>query len=183
MINKAAKFNCKILNVKNPEEVKIDDNFAKNLGAKDLNVSAIQQARLQGDGLALTQELTKYLQANGEEMKRNPYLLSKSAEALGFTNDELLKMYANLQQNGKLEEESKATLEARQADIQKVIVAENERLRLAGELAMTREQEEAYLNSEEGQNEICEVLIKAVKRYKFSLEKQLGNTGNAVLQK
>ncbi|MDC0943640.1 trigger factor [Candidatus Pelagibacter sp.] len=37
LVNKAAKFNCKILNVKNPEEVKIDDNFAKNLGAKDLN--------------------------------------------------------------------------------------------------------------------------------------------------
>jgi trigger factor len=37
LINKAAKFKCKILNVKNPEEVKIDDDFAKNLGAKDLN--------------------------------------------------------------------------------------------------------------------------------------------------
>ena len=37
LVNKKAKFNCKILNVKNPEEVKIDDNFAKNLGAKDLN--------------------------------------------------------------------------------------------------------------------------------------------------
>jgi len=37
LVNKAAKFNCKILNVKNPEEVKIDDTFAKNLGAKDLN--------------------------------------------------------------------------------------------------------------------------------------------------
>ena len=37
LVNKAAKFNCKILNVKNPEEIKIDDNFAKNLGAKDLN--------------------------------------------------------------------------------------------------------------------------------------------------
>jgi trigger factor len=36
LANKAAKFNCKILNVKNPEEVKIDDNFAKNLGVKDL---------------------------------------------------------------------------------------------------------------------------------------------------
>ena len=36
LVNKAAKFICKILNVKNPEEVKIDDNFAKNLGAKDL---------------------------------------------------------------------------------------------------------------------------------------------------
>ena len=36
LVNKKAKFNCKILNVKNPEEVKIDDQFAKNLGAKDL---------------------------------------------------------------------------------------------------------------------------------------------------
>jgi trigger factor len=37
LVNKKAKFVCKILNVKNPEEVKINDNFAKNLGAKDLN--------------------------------------------------------------------------------------------------------------------------------------------------
>ena len=34
---KAAKFNCKIISVKKPEEVKINDEFAKNLGAKDLN--------------------------------------------------------------------------------------------------------------------------------------------------
>ncbi len=36
-INKKAKFKCKILAVKIPEDVKIDDQFAKNLGAKDLN--------------------------------------------------------------------------------------------------------------------------------------------------
>ncbi|MDC3089710.1 trigger factor [Candidatus Pelagibacter sp.] len=36
LVNKTAKFNCKITNIKNPEDVKIDDNFAKNLGAKDL---------------------------------------------------------------------------------------------------------------------------------------------------
>ena len=34
--NKKAKFNCKINNVKKPEETKIDDEFAKTLGAKDL---------------------------------------------------------------------------------------------------------------------------------------------------
>ena len=34
--NKAAKFECKIISVKKAEEVKIDDIFAKNLGAKDL---------------------------------------------------------------------------------------------------------------------------------------------------
>ena len=33
---KNAKFKCKIISVKKPEEVKIDDEFAKNLGAKDL---------------------------------------------------------------------------------------------------------------------------------------------------
>ena len=36
LVNKKAKFECKITSVKNPEEVKIDDEFAKNLGAKDL---------------------------------------------------------------------------------------------------------------------------------------------------
>ena len=36
LINKKALFNCKILNIKQAEEVKIDDDFAKNLGAKDL---------------------------------------------------------------------------------------------------------------------------------------------------
>ena len=37
LINKNAKFKCSITAVKNSEEVKIDDQFAKNLGAKDLN--------------------------------------------------------------------------------------------------------------------------------------------------
>jgi len=35
--NKSAKFTCKIVTVKRAEDVKIDDEFAKNLGAKDLN--------------------------------------------------------------------------------------------------------------------------------------------------
>ena len=34
--NKKAIFKCKILNVKKPEPIKIDDDFAKSLGAKDL---------------------------------------------------------------------------------------------------------------------------------------------------
>ena len=36
LVNKKARFNCRILSVKISEEVKIDDEFAKNLGAKDL---------------------------------------------------------------------------------------------------------------------------------------------------
>jgi len=35
--NKKAKFVCKITNIKNPKEIKINDEFAKTLGAKDLN--------------------------------------------------------------------------------------------------------------------------------------------------
>ena len=35
--NKKANFKCKILNIKKSEPVKINDEFAKNLGAKDLN--------------------------------------------------------------------------------------------------------------------------------------------------
>ena len=37
LINKKAIFECSITSVKNPTEVKINDEFAKNLGAKDLN--------------------------------------------------------------------------------------------------------------------------------------------------
>ncbi len=37
LINKEAIFNCKIQAIKIPEDVKITDEFAKNLGAKDLN--------------------------------------------------------------------------------------------------------------------------------------------------
>ena len=36
LINKTAKFVCKITAVKKPEPVEINDEFAKNLGAKDL---------------------------------------------------------------------------------------------------------------------------------------------------
>jgi trigger factor len=36
LANKSAKFECKIISVKKSEEVKIDDEFAKSLGAKDL---------------------------------------------------------------------------------------------------------------------------------------------------
>ena len=35
--NQLANFKCKIINIKKPEPVTIDDQFAKNLGAKDLN--------------------------------------------------------------------------------------------------------------------------------------------------
>ena len=36
LANKKTKFECKILNVKKPKLSKIDDNFAKLMGAKDI---------------------------------------------------------------------------------------------------------------------------------------------------
>ena len=36
LVNKKAQFRCKIIKLQNPEEIKINDDFAKNLGAKDL---------------------------------------------------------------------------------------------------------------------------------------------------
>ena len=37
LVNKKAIFRCLISSIRNPDETKIDDQFAKNLGAKDLN--------------------------------------------------------------------------------------------------------------------------------------------------
>jgi N-acetylmuramoyl-L-alanine amidase len=39
-------------------------------------------------------------------------------------------------------------------------------------------EEEEYLNSENGQRETCEVLVRSLKRYKFSLEKQMSGLTN-----
>ena len=36
LVNKNSIFECKIINLKKPQEVKINDDFAKNIGAKDL---------------------------------------------------------------------------------------------------------------------------------------------------
>ena len=58
--NKKASFKCKILNVKKPGAVKIDDQFAKNLGAKDLS--------------NLKQQVTKQIQ---NQYKMNLDALSK----------------------------------------------------------------------------------------------------------
>jgi len=128
------------------------------LGAKDLNVAAIQEARLKGDGAALTQEITKYLLANGEAMKDNPFLLQKSAEALGFSNSELLEMYANLKQNNKLEA-AVATTKLEQ------IETENKARRAAGKADMDADEKKLFL-----QKEIDAVLEKETARRKAAGE-------------
>ena len=115
------------------------------LGAKDLNVAAIQEARLKGDGAALTQEITKYLEANGEAMKGNSFLLQKSAEALGFSNSELLEMYANLKQNNKLELETASGKLDREKEIKDVIAKGNEECFKINKRKMNTLEEEQFL--------------------------------------
>lgn len=71
------------------------------LGAKKLNVAEIQRATLAGDTEALQHQISEYVAANGEELKRNPYLLQKSAEAFGLQKSELLDIYAQQQLNNE----------------------------------------------------------------------------------
>lgn len=72
------------------------------LGAKDLNVAEIQRAALAGDANALTQQLTKFLEANGELLKENPILLEKSAAAFNMQQSELLDTYAQMKLNNEV---------------------------------------------------------------------------------
>ena len=58
--NKKAKFVCKIINIKSPEEIKINDKFAKNLGAKDLNdLKIIVSKQIQEQYKNTLDEITK----------------------------------------------------------------------------------------------------------------------------
>lgn len=133
------------------------------LGAEKINVAAIQKARLEGDALTLTKELTSYLEANGEQMKKNPFLLQKSAEALGFTNSELLDMYAQLKLNGQLENEISSTQTQRNAEIQKAIDNENAKR----EVKMSSLEEEIFLNDQRSESE--KAMDKAQQGYAASV--------------
>ena len=59
-VNKKANFKCKILNVKKPETVKVDDQFAKNLGAKDLkDLKQLTNKQIQNQYKMSLEELSK----------------------------------------------------------------------------------------------------------------------------
>ena len=115
------------------------------LGGKELNVGAIQQARLSGNAAALTQELTTFLENNGELMKSNAYFLQDAAEATGFSKSELLEMYAQLQANNALELEGSKNKEANQAEINALIDKENVLRKARGEKDMDTQEEEIFL--------------------------------------
>ena len=70
LANKTAIFNCKILEVKKSESVVVDDQFAKNLGAKDLNdLKILLEKQLSKEQSSITEtivrkEILDYLDEN-----------------------------------------------------------------------------------------------------------------------
>ncbi len=108
LINKKAKFSCKILNVKKPEEVKIDDNFAKNLGAKDLkDLKSLISKQINDeyknslDQLSKNQILKEIEKIKIEEVPEN--LIEEEVKILsqGMTENEAKKNKKNFEEKAK----------------------------------------------------------------------------------
>lgn len=108
LVNKKALFNCKILNVKNPKEVKIDDDFAKNLGAKDLNdLKSLISKQINDeyknslDQLAKNQILKEIEKINIDEIPEN--LIEEEIKILsqGMPEDEAKKNKAKFKETAK----------------------------------------------------------------------------------
>ena len=58
--NKQAKFECKILNVKKPKQTKIDDDFAKLMGAKDIkDLKSLIEKQISGQYSQALNSITK----------------------------------------------------------------------------------------------------------------------------
>ncbi len=108
-VNKIAKFKCKILNVKQPEEVKIDDNFAKNLGAKNLkDLKSLISRQINDeyknslDQLSKNQILKEIEKIKVEEVPEN--LIEEEVKILsqGMPEDELKKNKKNFEEKAKI---------------------------------------------------------------------------------
>ena len=60
LAGKASEFKCKITNIKSPEEQKIDDAFAKNMGAKDLSdLKSMIEKQISKEFESITNQLCK----------------------------------------------------------------------------------------------------------------------------
>jgi len=60
LANKKTKFECKILNVKQPKESKLDDNFAKMMGAKDVkDLKTLIEKQISSQYLQALNSITK----------------------------------------------------------------------------------------------------------------------------
>ncbi len=108
LVNKKAKFICKILDVKQPEEVKIDDRFAKNLGAKDLkDLKSLISRQINDeyknslDQLSKNQILKEIEKIKVEEVPEN--LIQEEVKILsqGMPEDEIKKNMKTFEEKAK----------------------------------------------------------------------------------
>ena len=106
--NKKASFVCKILAVKKSEEVKIDDDFAKNLGAKDLtDLKSLVSKQINDeyknslDRLAKTQILKEIENFKVEEIPEN--LIEEEVKILseGMSEEDVKKSRKNFEEVAK----------------------------------------------------------------------------------
>ena len=106
--NKKASFVCKILAVKKSEEVKIDDDFAKNLGAKDLtDLKLLVSKQINDeyknslDRLAKTQILKEIENFKVEEIPEN--LIEEEVKILseGMSEEDAKKSRKNFEEVAK----------------------------------------------------------------------------------
>ena len=109
LINKKALFNCKILSIKQAEEVKIDDDFAKNLGAKDLkDLRSLITKQINDefknslDQLSKNQILKEIEKIKIEELPQN--LIEEEVKILsqGMPEDEIKKNKKSLEEKAKI---------------------------------------------------------------------------------
>jgi len=115
------------------------------LGADTLNMAALQKARYEGNALAITEELTRFVEANGEQFAKNPQLLKAGAQALGLQESELFDMYAQLKVGEELQKEAAAGKTARAEELNAQLAKENELRIAAGKKAMTITEEATFL--------------------------------------
>ena len=108
LVNKKAKFNCKILSVKQPQEVKIDDDFAKNLGAKDLkDLKALISKQINDeyknslDQLSKNQILKEIEKIKVEEVPENLVEEEVKILAQGMSEDEAKKNKKSFEEKAK----------------------------------------------------------------------------------
>ena len=109
LINKKALFNCKILSIKQAEEVKIDDDFAKNLGAKDLkDLKGLITKQINDefknslDQLSKNQILKEIEKIKIDELPQN--LIEEEVKILsqGISEDEIKKNKKSLEEKAKI---------------------------------------------------------------------------------
>ena len=129
-VNKDAIFNCKILNIKKPEPIKIDDEFAKNLGAKDLkdlreliNKQIQNQYTMSLDALAKERIMEQIEKDHDLELPEN--MVNQELQVISQNLKELVKKQIQSQYKMNLDALSKESILNQIEKIHKVDLPDN----------------------------------------------------------